>query len=115
VSGGSYEYAYTRVLDMAGEMERRELERLSPDTPLRIAFRGLLERVGAAMKAVEWVDSGDCSEPHAEAAIRACFDFAPDLRPDCPFCGGTGWYIQEYQSGVAEQVQCKRCFLPPEA
>jgi hypothetical protein len=79
MSGGTYDYAYSKVMDMADEMERQEQQGFSPSTPLRIAFRGLLERVGTAMKAVEWVDSGDCSEPHAEDAIRACFDYHPDL------------------------------------
>ena len=114
MSGGSYEYAYGKVLDMVDEMERMEQAGLAPDTPLRIAFRGLLERVGAAMKAVEWVDSGDCSEPHAEAAIRACFDFVPDLRPLCPDCGGSGWTM-ELNSFAPEPVQCQRCFLSPKA
>ena len=74
MSGGSYDYAFSHVSDMADAMRKHQ-------TPLRIAFRGLLERVSVAMKAVEWVDSGDCSEPHAEDAIRACFDYHPDLDP----------------------------------
>lgn len=113
MSGGSYDYAYSKVMDMVDEMERFEHSGFAPSTPLRIAFRGLLERVAVAMKAVEWVDSGDCSEPHAEDAIRACFKFKPDLRLDCPDCGGTGWYSQEYANGCREQKQCKRCFLSP--
>ena len=76
MSGGSYDYAYTRVNDMVDKLETSEY---SPQTPLRIAFRGLLERVAVAMKAVEWVDSGDCSEGDEDAAIRACFDYHPDL------------------------------------
>lgn len=78
MSGGSYNYAYSKVREMVDEMCTMERDGYSPKTPLRTAFRGLLERVGDAMKAVEWVDSGDCSEPHAEAAIRACFDYRPD-------------------------------------
>lgn len=111
MSGGSYEYAYSKVFDMVGEMERLEQAGFAPNTPLRIAFRGLLERVGAAMKAVEWVDSGDCSEPHAIEAMTACFEFTPDLRLNCPDCGGTGWY--SLPESTAEQLQCKRCFLSP--
>ena len=72
MSGGSYDYAFSYVDRMADTMRVQQ-------TPLRIAFRGLLDRVAVAMKAVEWVDSGDCSEPHAEDAIRACFDYHPDL------------------------------------
>ena len=76
MSGGNYDYAYSKVLDMANDMEFSEF---APKTPLRIAFRGLLERMGAAMRAVEWVDSGDCSEPHAEDAIRSCFSYLQDV------------------------------------
>jgi len=78
MSGGSYEYAYSKALGMVDEMERNEQRGFAPRTPVRVAFRGLLERVGTAMKAVEWVDSGDCSEPHAEEAIRACLYYARD-------------------------------------
>ena len=62
MSGGSYDYAYSMVNQFASDL------RLS--TPLRKAFKKHLKRVAEAMKAVEWVDSGDCSEPHGDKAIR---------------------------------------------
>ena len=62
MSGGSYDYAYSTVNQFASDL------RLS--TPLRKAFKKHLRLVAEAMRAIEWVDSGDCSEPHGDKAIR---------------------------------------------
>jgi hypothetical protein len=101
MSGGSYDYAYSRVEQMADDMERRE-RRDAPDVdrgarvydsgahrlltveesaPIiaRVAaertwFTGLLRLVAKAMRDVEWVDSSDCSpgdEVEAIDAVRA--------------------------------------------
>jgi hypothetical protein len=52
MSGGSYDYAYSKVQDMA--------ERLAESKdPLRRAFADHLKLVADAMQNIEWVDSGD--------------------------------------------------------
>ena len=70
MSGGSYDYAYGHVLNMADALER------APQTPIRKDFQALLGLVGAAMKAVERVDSGDRPMGDEDAPIEACFAFA---------------------------------------
>ena len=54
MSGGSYNYAYSRVEDMASEMKMRHATQ-----PTILAFATHLERVAEAMRAVEWADSSD--------------------------------------------------------
>jgi hypothetical protein len=64
MSGGSWEYLYARVNEAA--------ERLQGDRNLaRRAFGRHLLVVAAALKAIEWVDSGDRSAPEDELAIAA--------------------------------------------
>jgi hypothetical protein len=71
MSGGSYDYAFYRVDDMADAMESR------PMTPIRKAFITHLRKVAGAMKAVEWADSSDTSQESADEAMRAL------LHPSC--------------------------------
>ena len=78
MSGGSYDYAFSHVSDMADRMAG------GVQTPLRIEFAALLERVSVAMRAVEWVDSGDCSYGDEDASIRACFDYARSVNTAVP-------------------------------
>lgn len=52
MSGGSYDYAYSKVDDMADSL-------LSDKNPLRRAFAKHLKLVAAAMHDIEWVDSAD--------------------------------------------------------
>lgn len=63
MSGGSHEYAYRHVQDMA--------DTLSGDrSPLRRAFAEHLKLVAAAMHDVEWVDSCDYGRDGDVEAIR---------------------------------------------
>jgi hypothetical protein len=64
MSGGSYNYAYGSVEDLA--------EEIRPTTPLRKAFKTHLRKVAQACHDIEWVDSYDCSPGHEDEAIRAC-------------------------------------------
>jgi len=66
MSGGEYNYAYRRVEEFANQM----LVRHSEIRHLRIGFHKHLQLVAEAMRAIEWVDSGDGADE--EAAIRAC-------------------------------------------
>ena len=75
MSGGSYLYAYRHVEEFAEALENNE--RLDghplyqPNGLDRLGFAAHLKKVAAAMKAIEWVDSCDCSSPHDTEAIAA--------------------------------------------
>lgn len=62
MSGGSYNYAYRKVNEMA--------ESLNTTTPLRKAFKSHLIKVAQAMQDIEWVDSCDYVDGDEDEAIR---------------------------------------------
>ena len=64
MSGGSYDYIYSRIEDLANEIR--------PTSPLRKAFKTHLRKVAKACHDIEWVDSSDCSPGDEDEAIRAC-------------------------------------------
>jgi hypothetical protein len=64
MSGGSYDYAYSRIDDLANE--------IAPTTAIRRAFKTHLRKVAKACHDIEWVDSGDCGKGDEDAAIMAC-------------------------------------------
>lgn len=67
MSGGSHNYAYHHIEDLASSIAAL------PMTPARRAFVALLGRVSKAAYEIEWEDSGDTgrgdSEPHILAAL----------------------------------------------
>lgn len=65
MSGGSYDYAFRWVDDMAERLSRKD------QTPLRRAFAAHLKLVAKAMHNIEWVDSGDYGEGEDLAAMQA--------------------------------------------
>lgn len=65
MSGGSLDYVYGRVDDAAQNIMSRSRN------PLHRAFAKHLIKVSKALHDLEWVYSGDCSEPDEEEAIRA--------------------------------------------
>jgi len=64
MSGGSYDYVYGKIEDLAGE--------ISTTTPLRKAFKTHLRKVAKACHDIEWVDSSDWGPGDEDDAIRAC-------------------------------------------
>jgi hypothetical protein len=74
MSGGSYDYAYARVQDMAGRLMSAN------ETPLRRAFGEHLRLVADAMQTVEWVDSCDFHLGDEDEPIRKCI--APGAEAD---------------------------------
>jgi hypothetical protein len=64
MSGGSYDYAYGKIEDLA--------EQIHPTSALRKAFKKHLMKVAQACHDIEWVDSCDCSEGDEDKAIKAC-------------------------------------------
>ena len=73
MSGGSYNYAYDVVERFADALENGVTfdGRISddPNSHPRLGFAAHLRKVAAAMKAIEWEDSGDCDPPHAVQTI----------------------------------------------
>lgn len=63
MSGGSYNYAFGRVQDMADTLADSKI-------PLRRAFAKHLSDVAKAMHDIEWVDSDDYGPGDENAAIR---------------------------------------------
>lgn len=76
MSGGSYDYLYCKVEDMADRIVE------AGDTPERRRFAEHLRRVANAMHAIEWVDSCDLGRGDENAAIRAVFDPAENAAID---------------------------------
>lgn len=64
MSGGSYEYCYLKIEEMA--------DTLMADTPLRRVFKKHLYLVAQACHDIEWVDSGDYGKADDEESIREC-------------------------------------------
>jgi len=64
MSGGSYDYAYGRIDELA--------DQINATTPLRKAFKKHLHQVAQACHDIEWVDSGDCGQGDEDEAICAC-------------------------------------------
>jgi hypothetical protein len=72
MSGGSYNYAYCTVQDMAESLRRSR-------DPLRRAFAAHLFLVATAMRNVEWVDSGDYGIGDEVESVRACITPAQEM------------------------------------
>lgn len=66
MSGGSWDYVYIKFDDVASNL-------MDSECPQRKKLGRLVDKVAAAMKAIEWNDSGDGADE--EAAIRDVFDF----------------------------------------
>ncbi len=70
MSGGSYDYTYARIEDLA--------ERVwDTGNPLRDAFKIHLRKVAVACKAIEWCDSGDTCEDDITKPIMDCLNADP--------------------------------------
>lgn len=73
MSGGSYDYAFHKIEDLADEIRA--------DTPLRTAFVEHLRLVAKAARAIEWVDSCDYAKGDEDKPIRACLPEYAELPP----------------------------------
>jgi hypothetical protein len=74
MSGGSYDYAYRRVQELASDI--REIGgcgEYAASPALRRAFIAHLQKVTEACRAIEWNDSGDGDRDEV-AKIRACLE-----------------------------------------
>jgi hypothetical protein len=75
MSGGYYDYAYSQIDNLAVSLSAR-----AHNTPERLAFVVLLQKVAKAAHDIEWVDSGDYAEGDEVPAIRACVSLGDVLR-----------------------------------
>ena len=64
MSGGSYDYAYSKIEELADQIQAL--------SPLRKAFKTHLRKVAEACHDIEWVDSGDKGTGDEDKAILAC-------------------------------------------
>lgn len=73
MSGGSYDYAYSKIEDLAREVRRRanDPNYKRQGKALRQGFARLLDLVARAAYELEWADSGDTSWEQAEPHLRA--------------------------------------------
>lgn len=58
MSGGSYQYAYSKIAELADEIIPEGHCGAAPKS-VRMAFKKHLKDVAAACRAIEWNDSGD--------------------------------------------------------
>ena len=73
MSGGSWNYFYRRLEEVAESLER------SSD-PARVALGKQMKREAEAMRAIEWADSGDHARgSEVEPIARALGEHAPAL------------------------------------
>jgi PHP family Zn ribbon phosphoesterase len=63
MSGGSWDYVCYKFYDVAERLQRSQCS-------YRRALGKQVQTIGVAMKAIEWVDSSDCSPPHDTDAIK---------------------------------------------
>jgi len=75
MSGGAYDYAYSRVLNFADEL-RAEGDLDAASSELREEFREHLRLVAETMRSIEWNDSGDGDQDEAEN-ITKCLGRKP--------------------------------------
>lgn len=66
MSGGSLDYVYSHVEDAASKI--RDFNR----STLHLAFAAHLDKVAAALRAVEWELSGDTGQGSARESIESC-------------------------------------------
>lgn len=64
MSGGCYNYAHHQIDELSRD--------IIGSTPLRRAFKALLAKIGKAVYAIEWVDSGDYAPGDEDEEIKAC-------------------------------------------
>jgi hypothetical protein len=65
MSGGSYDYFYSRIENYAYEVAR------NANTPERKAFVRLMKHAAEAAKSIEWNDSGDGDSRESELIRKA--------------------------------------------
>ena len=71
MSGGSWDYAYCQIDDVADRLIKEK-------DPFRVALGKQMQLQAIALKAIEWVDSGDCTYPYEIEPIKKALAFNGD-------------------------------------
>jgi hypothetical protein len=79
VSGGSYDYAYCKIDELASAVEQRARDPQCKGRNLRLAFARHLRKVAKAAHELEWADSGDTGWPDPVQWIRAVVTPADEI------------------------------------
>lgn len=95
MSGGSLDYAFTRLNDAISTIQRKARR------PLHVAFAQHLKLVSDALHDLEWEWSGDTSERDADEAIRAVLSGGLPLVEGAKLAQAT---IREMQRELAESL-----------
>lgn len=79
MSGGSWDYSYGKLsgvieaLELDTTLDHRKLDLNDLQKEQRHKLAALLDKVRDALRAIEWVDSGDSSYPSDTIAIKEVF------------------------------------------
>lgn len=98
MSGGSYEYAYQKVEDMAAELEAQR-------SPLRRAFAAHLKLIVKAMHDIEWVDSCDYKKGDERAAIVAALEDCPGQNEMTVLVEDVKAALRAFQDSLAQMIK----------
>jgi PHP family Zn ribbon phosphoesterase len=71
MSGGNWDYAYCQLDEIADRL-------LLSNDPYRFALGKQMQLTAIALKAIEWVDSGDCCYPDEIEPIKKALAFQGD-------------------------------------
>ena len=80
MSGGSYDYAYSKIESLADDVERWARDPQTKGRNLRLAFARHLRKVAKAAYELEWADSGDTGWPDPVEHIRAVISPADEIQ-----------------------------------
>lgn len=80
MSGGSYDYAYSKIESLAEDVERWARDPNTKGRNLRLAFARHLRKVAKAAYELEWADSGDTGWPDPVEHIRAVISPADEIQ-----------------------------------
>lgn len=74
MSGGSYDYAYFHIDELARAIRTEGPAMPGVDYELRSQFKRVLSRAAEAARAIEWNDSGDGDRNEAEKIMCVLFE-----------------------------------------
>ena len=82
MSGGSWNYAYSRILQIAEEIEEEDAEYFR-EHPLRGRLVSHLKELSVLMRLMEWCDSGDKGPTEWVEPAKKFFDRIAESENKC--------------------------------
>ncbi len=104
MSGGSYDYAYSRLEEFADALQH-EGGCYCASPSLRSLFEAHVRKVARAMYAIEWNDSGDGNEQET-SLIMACLNITLDGR-ELPAKDAAGEIAKDKLRAIKELLEEK--------